>query len=223
MTFQKACVVSLGLHILLFGCAIAVAAGYAGGAFRMRQDVLLVSLAGPGADLRGRGMHKKDRETATAVAAPAATVRAETARKEMPAPASPVPEAHTEVNRQAESMTDGQDAGTGQAGQKGQGGQTASETGAGFGLASAEQWAAIEAAIERSKNYPKMARERGIQGVVLVRFKLRPSGDVEAAEIMQSSGHDVLDSASIRTVYRAAALMPYVDGWLDVPITYVLK
>jgi len=87
---------------------------------------------------------------------------------------------------------------------------------------SSEQWALIEAAIERTKNYPRLARERGIQGVTLVRFKLKPSGDVESTEILKSSGSEILDAASIRTVYNAAP-MPYVHGWIEVPMAYVLK
>ena len=92
----------------------------------------------------------------------------------------------------------------------------------GIGVVSAEQWAVIESQIERAKNYPRMARERGIQGVVRVRFKLKPSGDVDRVEIASSSGYDVLDDASVKTVYRASP-MPYVNGWLEVPMTYVLK
>lgn len=92
----------------------------------------------------------------------------------------------------------------------------------GIGQVSAEQWAVIESQIERSKSYPRPARERGIQGVVRVRFKLKPSGDVAQVEIAKSSGYDVLDAASVKTVYRAAP-MPYVSGWLEVPMTYVLK
>ena len=67
-----------------------------------------------------------------------------------------------------------------------------------------------------------MARERGIQGVAHVRFKLRPTGEVETIQIVKSSGYDILDTASIRTIYRAAP-MPYVDGWIEVPISYVLN
>jgi protein TonB len=85
-----------------------------------------------------------------------------------------------------------------------------------------EQWAVIISSLERVKTYPRMARERGIQGVVRVRFKLRPAGDVETVEIVKSSGYDVLDTASIQTVYRAAP-MPYVSGWVEVPMAYVLK
>jgi TonB family protein len=102
------------------------------------------------------------------------------------------------------------------------GGAAGSDSGARFGLIPAEQWAVIESQIERSKNYPRMARERGIQGMVHVRFKVSPSGDVEKVEIVKSSGYAILDAASVKTVYRAAP-MPYVNGWVEVPMAYVLK
>lgn len=84
------------------------------------------------------------------------------------------------------------------------------------------QWAVIVSSIERVKGYPRLARERGIQGVVRLRFRVKPHGEVERVEIVKSSGSDILDVASVRTVYRAAP-MPYVSGWVEVPINYVLK
>jgi len=57
---------------------------------------------------------------------------------------------------------------------------------------------------------------------VRVRFKLKPTGDVDRVEIARSSGYEVLDAASVKTVYRASP-MPYVNGWLEIPMTYVLK
>ena len=107
-------------------------------------------------------------------------------------------------------------------------GQTRMSTEAGHdgaseaGLISPEQWALISAAIERSKSYPRLARERGIEGKVKLRFKVAPSGVVNIVEIVESSGSEVLDEASIRAVSRAAP-MPYVTGWVEVPIVYVLK
>lgn len=91
-----------------------------------------------------------------------------------------------------------------------------------IGVISPEQWAAIDSAIRRNKHYPRIARERGIQGAVRLRFILNPSGAVDKIEILQSSGSDVLDNASIQAVYRAAP-MPYVAGWVEIPIVYVLK
>ncbi len=90
------------------------------------------------------------------------------------------------------------------------------------GPVSSEQWTIIVSSIEKVKNYPRLAREHGIEGVVHVRFRLGPLGEVERVEIVRSSGFDVLDNASVRTIYRAAPL-PYVKGWVEMPMKYVLK
>jgi protein TonB len=73
--------------------------------------------------------------------------------------------------------------------------------------------------IEAAKRYPRMARKMGIEGRAAVRFKLAPNGKVEAAELLETSGSDVLDQASLETVHRAAPL-PYKEGWLRVVIVF---
>jgi len=88
------------------------------------------------------------------------------------------------------------------------------------------EWSLLAEAIERAKQYPRMARERGIEGVVWLRVKLAPSGAVEKIEIAESSGSEILDKAAIETVYRATATTaaPYVsDDWVKFPMRYVLK
>jgi protein TonB len=80
----------------------------------------------------------------------------------------------------------------------------------------------LHSAIERAKTYPRFAREHGIEGTVLVRFKVLPTGDIETVRVIKSSGAQILDDASVRTVYRAAP-MPYVNGWVEVPMVYELK
>jgi TonB family protein len=92
----------------------------------------------------------------------------------------------------------------------------------GFGIIAPEQWSSIVSAIERTKNYPRLARERGIEGVVRLRFRINPEGAIEKIEIVESSGSEILDNASVRAVYRAAPL-PVVSGWIEMPIKYVLK
>lgn len=89
------------------------------------------------------------------------------------------------------------------------------------GLVSTEYLGLVEA-IERVKKYPRLARERGMEGVVRLRFMLNHSGGVDAVELVKSSGYEILDSASISAVYRAAP-MPYVNGWVEMPMRYVLK
>jgi len=93
---------------------------------------------------------------------------------------------------------------------------------AGFGLIPPERWSSIVSAIERTKNYPRLARERGIEGVVRLRFRINSDGAIEKIEIVESSGSEILDKASIRAVYRAAP-MPAVSGWIEIPIKYLLK
>jgi TonB family protein len=73
--------------------------------------------------------------------------------------------------------------------------------------------------IEAAKRYPRMARKMGIEGTAVVRFKLKPEGRVEAVEIVDSSGSEILDKASLETVH-AAAPFPYKAGWLKVGIVF---
>ena len=73
--------------------------------------------------------------------------------------------------------------------------------------------------IEKAKRYPRMARKMGTEGQATVRFKIKPNGKVEAVELMESSGSEILDQASLETVQRAVPL-PYKEGWLKVVIVF---
>jgi len=73
--------------------------------------------------------------------------------------------------------------------------------------------------LEAAKRYPRMARKMGVEGTAVVRFRLRPEGRVEAVEIVDSSGSEILDKASLETVH-AAAPFPYKAGWLKVGIVF---
>ena len=132
---------------------------------------------------------------------------------------SPVPESSGAAEDAGDASSRGEGLGTDRAMGHSGGGQAGSEA---SGLVSSEQWAVIVSSIERVKSYPRLARERGIQGVVHVRFRLRPRGEVDRVEIVKSSGSEILDTYSVQTVYRAGP-MPYVNGWVEVPIAYVLQ
>jgi TonB family protein len=221
MTFKRSLYISICIHVLVFGSAIAFAQ-FARGALWGNRDAVMVLLVGSGPGPTGRSLQRAGHRERQSNDRPVVTNKTTSLamQPEMPAH-KPSAQEETSIWANKESRrSDPGDAGAPQ----GQGGAVITGSGPDtqFGLISAEQWAVIESAIERSKNYPRVARERGIQGVVHVRFKLRPSGDVEAVEIVKSSGYDVLDTASIRTVYRAAP-MPYVSGWVEVPMAYVLK
>jgi TonB family protein len=73
--------------------------------------------------------------------------------------------------------------------------------------------------IEKAKRYPRMARKMGIEGQATVRFRIKADGKVEGVELMESSGSEILDQASLETVQRAAPF-PYKAGWLKVGIVF---
>ena len=79
--------------------------------------------------------------------------------------------------------------------------------------------AKIVGKIEAAKRYPRAARRMGIQGTATVRFKLKPDGELEKIELLESSGSKLLDDASLETV-RQAAPLPYKEGWLKVGIVF---
>jgi len=196
------------MHMLLLGTGI-VFARYAGDLFQGRRDPIIVMLVGKERSAKTAGESKKISQRSSSLSEQKIlpSPQEQPLEKEVRVPdGSPVRQDTTEnPGPTGENGSDnGQDADTRS------------------GSASSEQWAVIVSSLERVKTYPRMARERGIQGVVHVRFKLRPTGDVETVEIVKSSGYDILDTASIRTVYRAAP-MPYVNGWVEVPMAYVLK
>ncbi len=79
----------------------------------------------------------------------------------------------------------------------------------------------IRRQIEQAKTYPDAARRGRIQGTVELRFRIATDGSVEAMEILRSSGSQILDEASERTIRRAAPYPP-VRGWVRLPLSYRL-
>ncbi len=73
--------------------------------------------------------------------------------------------------------------------------------------------------IEKAKRYPRMARRMGTEGQATVRFRIKTDGKVEGVELLDSSGSEILDQASLETVQRSAPL-PYKEGWLKVVIIF---
>lgn len=80
---------------------------------------------------------------------------------------------------------------------------------------------AIRAAIEKAKNYPVLARRRGIEGTVVTGFRINSKGFPEGITITKSSGYSLLDNAARETIIRAAPL-PSVTGNIEIPITFRL-
>lgn len=59
-------------------------------------------------------------------------------------------------------------------------------------------------AIEKHKQYPRIAQMRGWQGEVIVELLLDGSGKLKSKKILSSSGHDVLDRQALDMVEKAA-------------------
>jgi TonB family protein len=78
---------------------------------------------------------------------------------------------------------------------------------------------AVRVAIERAKSYPSIARNRGIEGAVIIEFTISANGNPEDIRIVKSSGSQILDSAAKKTLLRASPFPP-IKGSLEVPITF---
>lgn len=88
--------------------------------------------------------------------------------------------------------------------------------------------ARLQVWLERHKRYPRRARLRNEEGVVLVRFLLGGDGTVSGIELAHSSGHALLDEEATALLARAQPLprgrLTGVDGplRLEVPIRFAL-
>jgi len=83
----------------------------------------------------------------------------------------------------------------------------------------------IRAMIENSLTYPSVARKLRIEGTVVVSFILKPDGLVEKAEILTSSGSNLLDTKAIQTVLALSGDYPSLSktAYLKIPIVFSLS
>lgn len=82
--------------------------------------------------------------------------------------------------------------------------------------------------LERDKDYPLFARQRGLQGTVVVRASIRADGVIADVAVIASSGHGTLDRAAVTAVKGAGSLKPpanfgLADVTVDIPIAYGLR
>lgn len=68
--------------------------------------------------------------------------------------------------------------------------------------------AMVRTKIERSKFYPRWARERGFEGVVGVRFVVNPDGGVSDVTIVRPCHCEVLNKAACEAIMKAAPFNP---------------
>jgi protein TonB len=61
----------------------------------------------------------------------------------------------------------------------------------------------VELAV-RYKRYPRMARDNGWTGDVVVRIEVSPSGTVNAISLKSTSGYEILDEQALEMFRKAA-------------------
>jgi len=77
--------------------------------------------------------------------------------------------------------------------------------------------------------YPASAKAAGFQGVVKLKLKLSPQGDLLDAKIKESSNYRVLDDAALKIAQENSPYPPFPleiqekEAWVDIPIIYQLK
>jgi periplasmic protein TonB len=81
--------------------------------------------------------------------------------------------------------------------------------------------AAIHAAITRAVRYPRLARAEGLEGRVIIRFRIDAAGQPREVMIARSAG-DILDAAARDAVGRAAPFAS-APGWVRVPVDFSLR
>lgn len=69
-------------------------------------------------------------------------------------------------------------------------------------------------------DYPSRALQMELEGVVEVRFYITTQGRVETAEVVTSSGHQILDDATITMVKRRGRFRPATRKCQPVPGEY---
>jgi protein TonB len=102
--------------------------------------------------------------------------------------------------------------------------------GNGRGLADArmqylkEHFTYIRDLIMKHLAYPHMARKMGWKGKVVIAFVIRENGTVENTRLVRSSGYEVLDTNTLKTVNDAQPFpKPPVKAEIVIPIVYRLE
>ncbi len=87
----------------------------------------------------------------------------------------------------------------------------------------------LSAWLGRYKDYPMVARRRGLEGSARLEVRLARSGKVLSSRIVASSGSSILDQAALRMVERADPFPSMPDDYpggefqFDVPVDFRLR
>jgi protein TonB len=81
---------------------------------------------------------------------------------------------------------------------------------------------AILARLREATVYPEPARARGLEGTTVIRIRISARGTAEQVEVVDSSGHALLDRAALDAARRGA---PYPGGpiTVEVPVVFDLR
>lgn len=85
----------------------------------------------------------------------------------------------------------------------------------------AERLETIRRRVQDRVVYPQAARERGIQGVARIQFRVDAAGRAAEIATVESSGSPLLDGAAEQAARDARAL-PQLYGWVRIPVRFAL-
>lgn len=74
-----------------------------------------------------------------------------------------------------------------------------------------------------NQNYPAEARQQGIHGSLILRVTIKRDGTLESVELVESSGHAVLDQAAQRIVRLAAPYAPFTGDLMDFGVLEITR
>lgn len=74
-----------------------------------------------------------------------------------------------------------------------------------------------------NQNYPAQARENSIYGSLRLLVAINRDGTLREVQILESSGHDVLDQAAIRIVRLSAPFAPFTGDLMDVDVLEIIR
>jgi protein TonB len=86
----------------------------------------------------------------------------------------------------------------------------------------AERLEQIRQRVQDAVVYPQAARERGLQGVTRIQFRVDAAGRAAEIATVESSGWPLLDAAAEQAA-RDARELPPLYGWVRVPVRFALE
>lgn len=74
-----------------------------------------------------------------------------------------------------------------------------------------------------NQNYPAQARQNRIYGSLRLMVAINRDGSLRDVQVLESSGHQILDQAALRIVRLAAPYAPFTGDLLDVDVLEIIR